>query len=211
MDRRSALKNISIGIGITVSSGSLMTLISSCKSDSSATQTVKVDLLNNKEAGFLEEIMDIMLPKTETPGAKELGLIKYVRAIFNQLYEVKDQKSFSKGMDLFQAAVKDKFDLDSGFSANRIQISEVLDDWIGTKNESRKEEIGKIMATPEDKVKENNKPYYTYRFLDNLRYLAVTAYFGSEEIGENHLAYDPIPGEYNGCIPVSEVGNSWSL
>jgi len=211
MDRRSALKNISIGIGITVSSGSLMALISGCKSDSSATETLGADLLNDQQAGFLEEIMDIMLPKTDTPGAKELGLIKYVKAILNQLYEVKDQKAFGKGLALFQGAVKEKFSLDNGLSANRTQISEVLDDWIGTKNESRKEEIEKIMDKSEDEVKDSDKPYYTYQFLSNLRYLAITAYFGSEEIGENHLTYDPIPGEYNGCIPVSEVGNNWSL
>ncbi len=41
--------------------------------------------------------------------------------------------------------------------------------------------------------------------------MAIWAYFTSEEIGENVLSYDPIPGKYEPCKPLSEVGNKWSL
>ena len=29
----------------------------------------------------------------------------------------------------------------------------------------------------------------------------------SEEIGENVLWYDPVPGQQKGCVPLSEAGN----
>ena len=37
------------------------------------------------------------------------------------------------------------------------------------------------------------------------------SYFTSEKIGEEVLSYDPIPGRQEGCVPVEDVGNVWSL
>ena len=54
----------------------------------------------------------------------------------------------------------------------------------------------------------NPEPVTFYR---SLKSTALWGYFTSQEIGENVLNYDPIPGGYNGCIPLSEVGNKWSL
>jgi hypothetical protein len=48
-------------------------------------------------------------------------------------------------------------------------------------------------------------------FYRDLKSAVLYAYFSSEEIGKNVLSYDPIPGEYRGCMPLSEVGNTWSL
>ncbi len=49
-------------------------------------------------------------------------------------------------------------------------------------------------------------------FYRQLKSMALWGYFSSEEIGMKHLNYDPIPGEYRGCIPLDEVGGkNWSL
>jgi len=36
-------------------------------------------------------------------------------------------------------------------------------------------------------------------------------YYTSEKVGEEILSYDPVPGVFQGCIPLSDVGNAWSL
>ncbi len=36
-------------------------------------------------------------------------------------------------------------------------------------------------------------------------------HYSIKEIGKNVLNYDPIPGEYLGCIPLSDVVTTWSL
>ncbi len=213
MNRRSAIKNISIGVGITVSSGTLLSLISGCKSDTTGTvANAASGLMNAKNAGFVEEIMDIMLPATDTPGAKDVGIIKYVNVVLDRFYKKDDQRVFNKGLSAFQDAVKQKFDLGSGLDANREQLTEVLEDWIGKKNESRKEEIGALIYASEDDVAAKDKDkFYAYKFLSNVKNLATSTYFGSKEIATNHLNYDPVPGKYIGCIPVEEVGKNWAL
>jgi hypothetical protein len=52
-----------------------------------------------------------------------------------------------------------------------------------------------------------------YAFANNLRGLAIWGYKTSEYVGEEVLAYLPVPGEYIGCGDVQELtgGKAWSL
>ncbi|RLD77819.1 MAG: gluconate 2-dehydrogenase subunit 3 family protein, partial [Bacteroidetes bacterium] len=49
--------------------------------------------------------------------------------------------------------------------------------------------------------------------LTNLRTMTIWAYKTSEKVGEEILAYDPIPGDFHGCISLEETtkGKAWSL
>ena len=50
-------------------------------------------------------------------------------------------------------------------------------------------------------------------YLYNLRSLAVRAFEGNRIIGEEHLAYAPVPGQQKGCIDLQEAtgGKAWAL
>ena len=52
-----------------------------------------------------------------------------------------------------------------------------------------------------------------YAFASNIRGMATWAYKSSEYIGEEVLAYLPLPGEYIACADVNELtqGRAWSL
>lgn len=52
-----------------------------------------------------------------------------------------------------------------------------------------------------------------FAFADNLRGLAIWGYKTSEYVGEEVLAYLPVPGEYIGCADAEELtqGKAWSL
>lgn len=49
--------------------------------------------------------------------------------------------------------------------------------------------------------------------LKSLRSSAISAFKITEHIGENVLAYDPIPGQQKGCVDLQETtqGKAWSL
>ena len=52
-----------------------------------------------------------------------------------------------------------------------------------------------------------------FALLTNLKSLMIRAYRGSELVGEQVLAYDPVPGRQIGCIDLDEAtgGRIWSL
>ena len=48
-------------------------------------------------------------------------------------------------------------------------------------------------------------------FFRLIRSATVLGYFTSEPIGKNVLHYDPVPGRYDSCIPIDEVGRrNWT-
>ena len=48
-------------------------------------------------------------------------------------------------------------------------------------------------------------------YLETVRDLEIWAWKTSEQIGENVLWYDPIPGEYIPCGPVEELGGGKAM
>ena len=64
-----------------------------------------------------------------------------------------------------------------------------------------------------DEKDPKNEDAIIFKTLDNLRSSSIWAFKTTEEIGENVLAYVPIPGSQKGCIPLSEAtgGKAWSL
>ena len=53
----------------------------------------------------------------------------------------------------------------------------------------------------------------SFNFINTIRQLTITAFKGSEYIGENVLIYRPIPGEQKGCVDLEETtgGRAWSI
>jgi hypothetical protein len=49
-----------------------------------------------------------------------------------------------------------------------------------------------------------------FPFYRMMKELALLGYFHSEKIGMEYLAYDPIPGPYQGCIDYGDVGKVWT-
>jgi hypothetical protein len=48
-------------------------------------------------------------------------------------------------------------------------------------------------------------------FFALIRSATVLGYFTSEPVGREVLNYDPVPGRYEGCIPIDQVGRrNWT-
>ena len=63
----------------------------------------------------------------------------------------------------------------------------------------------------EEITAEEKDSFALYKFLFTVREFALLGYFTSERIGKDILVFDPIPGGYKPCIPVSDVGNAWTI
>lgn len=47
-------------------------------------------------------------------------------------------------------------------------------------------------------------------FFAELKRLVTVGYFTSEPGATIALRYDPVPGDYRGCVPLSEIGRGWA-
>ena len=89
MDRRKAIKRIGASFGaITISSG-VISLVQSCNSP---TNNKELSFFSKNEINFLDRILEIIIPETDSPGANSLNLSKFVDAYIAKNIRTEDQK-----------------------------------------------------------------------------------------------------------------------
>ncbi len=197
MKRREALQKTLLISGTAVSASTLFSLLQSCqKQPRIAWQPV---FLNEDQAVFISTIVDAWLPKTSTPGALDMKVDMFLDLLFAKVYDAGGQAAVVGFIDQTnERCVKE-------FGKNFVELD---NEERASALRSMESESGTFNPSVWGTAVGNQKPVGFYR---SLKSTAMWGYFSSEEIGKNVLNYDPIPGRYDGCIPLSEVGNNWSL
>ena len=103
MDRRTVLKNLALVIGGAV-------LLPSClHKDGSSYLKLKHININADQQDLIGDICETIIPKTNTPGAKDLNLRAFVLKMLDDCYGKKDQQAFLAGLVKFNDMVKAKY------------------------------------------------------------------------------------------------------
>ena len=191
MDRRKAIKNIGTGVGAITLTPSIATIFQSCQS---STGYIPV-FIPKRDFNSISQIMELIIPTTDTPGAIELKLPEFLDAYVDAVWSQDRKEDFSKGWEAF------KYDtLNSNEKEKANQITK--DNW--------EEQLSKYLKQP---VKSSETDEAALKFANELRDLTINSYKINEYVGENLLAYSPIPGDYKGCVDLEETtgGKAWSL
>lgn len=197
MNRRNALRRTALLAGSAVATPTLLSLLQSCK------EQKRVDwvpqFLSQDQAVFISSFVDTILPKTETPGALDVKVDIFIDLMYAKAYDEGAQQYVVAEIEKFNTNCKNEFgDVFANLSPE--DKTAVL--------KKAEAETAKFNPGVWGTAVGEQKPVAYYR---QLKSMALWAYFSSEEVGKNILSYDPIPGEYLGCIPLSDVGNTWSL
>ena len=176
MDRREAVKYISLLLGGTIVGGSA--ILSGCKSKTGVTLNFTSD-----QIAWLNEVADTILPATKTPGAKAAKVGEFMKVMVNDCYEKKDQDTFMEGFQKLDDSSEKTFET-SFMKLKPEQRHELLVDL----DKEQKE----YMAN-----KKAEDPGHYFRMMKELTLLG---YFTSEIGSTQALRYVERPGSYDGCI-----------
>jgi len=193
MERREALKKTLLALGYAVSVPSLISIFEGCNTDSSA--KTNWQFFSEKQAMLMSELAETILPKTKTPGAKELKLDQFIDQFIKQVFSKEDQKRFLDGMDAFDNESKQmngKSFVDSSPEQRKKLLTKV------------EQETSQIPPSFWGIVMQNDPvqlPFYR-----QAKSLVLLGYFTSEEIGKKVLVYDPVPGKFVADMPLVQPG-----
>jgi hypothetical protein len=197
MNRRDALRKTALFAGSAVAVPSMLSLLQACSKQDRLTWTPQ--FLGEDQARFISAFVDFLLPKTETPGGLDVKADIFIDSIYAKTYDEAGQKNVVAEIEKFNAACKAAY--------GKVFADLSIED----KTKCFQDHEAKSPKLPKNVWGTAVGPKEPIGFYRSLKSTALWAYFTSEEIGKNVLSYDPIPGEFKGCIPVSEVGNTWSL
>jgi gluconate 2-dehydrogenase gamma chain len=189
MDRREAIRRTAWIMGGIVSAPAIAGILKGCTARPSLDW--KPEFLDDRQASLVAEVAEIIIPKTDTPGAKETGVPQFIDIMLKDCFAKEDQDRFKDGLQAFDDEAKkangDNF-LDLESEQQQAFVKQKHDEAIKAEREAQ----GAAQKRP---------------FILMMKELTMLGFFTSEAGATQVLQYDPVPGAYKGCIPLSEAGN----
>lgn len=214
MKRRQLIKNLGLGGVALVATPTILSLLQSCKEGGPVFEPV---FLNNSQGQALRHIVDLIIPDDDTvPGAVDVGVHTFIDSYWNEVVEDDGQTQIKAGFDALADRLQDAtgktFD-----NAGSEDYDKLLSKYLNASIEQEtvfNKSLGEFyQAYNKDKTVKVDPDAGAFSLLGNIRGMTIWGWKSSEEIGENVLAYEPIPGKQIGCLPLEEAtgGKVYSL
>jgi len=187
IDRREALRKTALLMGAAVSASALTGILQGCKTTPELAYTPQ--FFTEDQARIISEVVEIIIPKTDTPGAKDVGVPGFVDLMLKDCYNKEDQDRFLAGLTAFDEEAKKAYG----------------DSFIYCKPEQQVELVTKVHAAALAESKTNKEAKRPFILM--AKELTLLGFFTSEPGATQVLQYIAVPGSYKGCIPLAEAGN----
>jgi gluconate 2-dehydrogenase gamma chain len=187
IDRREAIKRTAMLMGAAVSASAITGVLNGCKPAPELLYTPV--FFAPDQARIVTEVCEIIIPKTDTPGAKEAGVPGFIDTMLKDCYKKEDQDRYIEGLTAFDERAKSTFG----------------DRFIHCKPEQQTELVKTVHDEALQQMKENREAKRPFMLMT--KELTLLGFFTSEPGATQVLQYVAVPGAYKGCIPLSEAGN----
>ncbi|WP_428661632.1 gluconate 2-dehydrogenase subunit 3 family protein [Runella sp.] len=176
MNRRDAIQHVAVLLGSVISAPTMAGVLGQRLNVGES-----VPVTAEQEA-FLSDLADVIIPTTNTPGAKAAGVEKFIVRVMRDCYPKEDQTSFYSGLTQLNT------DSRTAFGKSFVELDS-------------KQKIDAVKA-----LTVSNKPFFL-----RMKELTVTGYFTSEIGATKAMEYLPIPGRFEGCVPLKPGQKAWAI
>lgn len=192
IDRREALKKTAMMMGGALSAPAIFGVLNGCTP--APEPNWQPTFFTPEQAETVMEIVDIIIPQTDTPGAKEIGIPKFVEEMVTTVYPVKDKSEFVRDLIAFDEACDERM----GKKFVRLDANKKLSFLMQLNREMQIDfREGKIFG---EKL-----------FFWKIKELTLLGYFTSEVGATKVLQHKLVPGQYKGCVSLAEAGGkTWA-
>lgn len=171
MQRRTALKTVALSIGSAI--------ILPSWASAWSTKSLQNQYFNNSfsQETLLAEIVETIIPKTDTLGAKDLEIHKFTMKMIADCYDKKAQEVFAKGLVSVDEVAKKNFSKSFVESDSKQKLA-VLNSMLNSSESNDKD------------------------FIRLVKNITIQGYLNSEFVMTNLRKFQFLPGKYHGCVPV---------
>lgn len=199
MDRREAIKRTALTLGFAISAPAILGVLKGCKPDPKL--TFSPQFFTEQQARLISELSEIILPRTSTPGAKDVGVPGFIDDLMNSVFQKDEQDKFISGLSEFDEDAKQTYGDSFVELDNEKQIALV-----------KKHHDNALTGATDSGAKgwwntgsDQEKP-----FILKVKELTILGFFTSKVGATEVLQYNPVPGPFKGCVPLAQVGKAWA-
>ena len=142
--------------------------------------------LTPAQGAIAAAVAERILPRTDTPGAADVGVPAFLDRLYGEYMSAGEQKLLVSGLDEIESAAR------AAHGASFSALTTAQQDGV----------LRRVAASQQDRDPGS---------FALIRSATIVGYFTSEQVGRHVLHYDPVPGGYDGCVPIEQVGRrSWT-
>lgn len=202
MDRRAALRRISLVLGGAVAAPIWAGVLGGCQSGP-AEVPYTPQALTPDQYDVLTTLTERILPQTDSPGATQAGVNRFIDQMLHTWFEPADRDRLIAGLDDVDARAQTAHQ--EGFTAldeaQQTELMHALDteaypDLDDMSIEGREAFVLELQEVGP-------------RFFAMLKQLTLAGYYTSEVGATQELKVNPM-GIYNGNLPYADVGRAWA-
>jgi len=143
------------------------------------------------QARLVDVVAELIMPATDTPGARQAGVPQFIDRALADYCDKAQAQLLRTGLD--------RIDADARAAHGDAFVALTPPQQVALLTGYEREAAAVGSQTP-------GQPHF---FLA-LEGMVTIGYFTSEPGATVALQYDPVPGEYHGCVPLSELGRAWA-
>lgn len=188
MKRREIVKYTALATGAALSAPLISSILSGCNTEvASQTDGFKPVFFKSEDFERVTDLVDVILPRTDSPSATEVGVHRMIDHMVGKAYKVDAQSNYRKGYNALASYLK----------SNR------YDDKDGNEKQGILSGLLRSNSAADAEAKEG---------LNNLRNQTIAYYLTTEEVGTKFLNYLPVPGTWEPCVSVADLGGkAWAI
>jgi hypothetical protein len=154
-----------------------------------------------EQALSVEDVTEQLIPETDTPGARRAGVAELIESLVRDAFEEQERGAFLAGVAALNAMAREA----SGRS------------FPACTPEEQRGLLEKVAAATAAQLAKGGgaqnaaalEPVASFWL--RMRDLTIKGFVQSKLGATLAFAYDPDPGEYQGCVPLDSVGKTWAL
>jgi glucoside 3-dehydrogenase (cytochrome c) hitch-hiker subunit len=228
MNRRELLQQVAWLMGGAACAPAVLAVLNGCSRRPSTSVPL---VLDEAQRAIIAEVAEIIVPRTDTPGAKDAGVPRFIESMLQDAFPSEDQQSFISGLKDFDAAAQRahgkpflKLSQQQRVAfAQSVHDSAVAEEKARQRKQRGWRKLEKKGTVPVGQLRAIKKQLtamlgsHAQRpvrpFILTMKELTLLGFFTSEVGATQILQYLPVPGGQRGCIPLSEAGNgkTWAL
>jgi hypothetical protein len=192
MNRREAIRLLATGAVLPLAPGSVMAILRDARTVVSTPLATRT--LNPHEEATVKTMVEMILPRTDTPGATDVGATEFVDLMLTEWYDDSDRERFLTGLADVDGRSRSLFGKEF-VDCQAMQQAEILT------------ALGEKMAAEVEPAPDGGRPMRGARprigesFYPMLRRLTLTAYYTSEAGATAELQFEVIPDRFDACAP----------
>ncbi len=186
MDRRQAIKYVATLLGGTLSAPTLLAMGSNAAALPNKTVATAF-VLTDLERKIVAEVAEMIIPKTDTPGAKDAGVPAFIEMMLTDCYRAPEHESFRLGLQ--NLINLDFLNQDEAAKTDILKAVEVENKELMKAYNVKPTKMGDNEDSELMKKQAKGLPFWRL-----MKELTLIGYFTSEVGIQASFEYEPIPG-----------------